>query len=343
MLRLPKANSEAEIDLAELMLEQDPSANTAAALEVVEPLAANGVGAAMRMLPALDAKSFPDLKAVYTKYAKVIEARGDFDAVALALPFQADLGRRDDYLHRATTATDCSFDEVKALADAMGQLGDQAAFQKWVDVAEFLSENDSWRLVQLGDLLRLYGGETMQTAELAFYQRGYDGGNTTAIHRLLDIYGTVGAPQFSAAKAADLYVALVERSQPKDISRALARLAAASQPIQDSAYARLDVPKLYRTAAEAGNPAGMREYGKLLQLSAKSAPELEASTLWISKAAEAGDVPAMLAYADALAFGLGVPASRDEALVWLEKASDAGNSDASAKVRSLTLQPEVSQ
>lgn len=340
---IAEGDATAEIDLAEIMLEQDPTANTAAALAAVEPLAENGIGAAMRMLPALDAKSYPDLKAVYAKYAEVIAARGDFDAVVLALPFQPDAGQRLDYLHRATAATDCTFDQITSLADAMGQLGDHAAFAKWIDVAEFLSENDAWRLVQLGDLLRLYGGESMQTAEVAFYQRGYEGGNTTAIHRLLDVYGRDGAPQFNVAKAADLYVALVQNSQPDDIPRALSRLAVASPTIQESAYARLDVPKLYRTAAEAGNPAGMREYGKLLQVSAKSSAELEASTLWIAKAAEAGDVPAMLTYADALAFGLGIPASRENALVWLQKAADAGNTDASAKVRSLKLQPEVSQ
>lgn len=340
---IAEGDTTAEIDLAEILLKQDPQKNAAAALAAVEPLAATGVGAALRLLPQLDAKRFPDLKSVYAAYADVIETRGDFDAVVLALPFQTDLGRRDDYIHRATTATDCSFDEIKALADAMGQLNDHAAFAKWVDVAEFLSENDSWRLVQLGDLLRLYGGQTMAAAEVGFYQRGYDGGNTTAIHRLLDVYGDDGAPQFDAAKAADLYVALVTNSQPKDIPRALARLAVASRPIQDNAYARLDVPKLYRTAAEAGNPAGMREYGKLMQASAKSAAELESSTQWIAKAAEAGDIPAMLTYADALAFGLGVPASRDDALAWLQKAADAGNTDATAKVRSLMLQPAVSQ
>lgn len=340
---IAEGDTSAEIDLAEILLQQDPQKNAAAALAAVQPLAETGNGAALRLLPQLDPKRFPDLKTVYTTYAQAIEARGDFDAIVLALPFQPDPGRKNDYIHRATTATDCSFDEIKSLADAMGQLNDHAAFAKWVDVAEFLSEDDAWHLVQLGDLLRLYGGETMQTAELAFYQRGYQGGNTTAIHRLLDVYGDAGAPQFDAGKAADLYVALVTHSQPKDIPRALSRLAVAAPAIQDNAYARLDVPALYHTAAEAGNPAGMREYGKLLQLSAKSTAELEVSTQWIAKAAEAGDVPAMLSYADALAFGLGVPASRDQALVWLQKASDAGNTDASAKVRSLMLQPAVSQ
>lgn len=340
---IAEGDTSAETDLAEILLKQDPQKNAATALAAIEPLAEAGVGAALRMLPQLDPARFPDLKAVYTQYADVIDARGDFDAVVLALPFQSDQTRQNDYLRRATTATDCSFDEIKTLADAMGQLNDPAAFAKWIDVAEFLSENDGWHLVQLGDLLRQYGGPAMQTAEVAFYKRGYEGGNTTAIHRLLDVYGDDSGPQFDAETAADLYVALVERSQPKDIPRALSRLAVAPATIQQSAYARLDVPKLYRTAAEAGNPAGMREYGKLLQVNAKSAAELEASTVWIAKAAEAGDIPAMLNYADALAFGLGVPASRDEALVWLQKAAAAGNSDASTKVRSLTLQPEVSQ
>lgn len=340
---IAEGDSSAEIDLAEMLMEQDPVANAAAALAAVEPLAANGVGSALQMLPALDPARFPTLAAVYAEYADVIDARGDFNAIVLALPFQTDAARRTDYLHRATTATDCSFDQVRTIADAMGQLGDQAAFKKWVDVAEFLSENDGWRLVQLGDLMRQYGDEAMEPAQLAFYERGLSDGNTTAIHRLLDVFSRVGAPKFDAARAADLYVALVERSPPQDIPRALARLAVSQKDIQAAAYGRLDVPKLYRVAAESGNPAGMREYGKLLQASAKTATELETATLWISKAAEAGDVPAMLTYADALAFGLGAPASREDALVWLQKAADSGNTDASAKVRSLMLQPEVSQ
>ncbi len=183
----------------------------------------------------------------------------------------------------------------------------------------------------------------MEPAQLAFYERGLADGNTTAIHRLLDVYSRTGAPKFDAIRAADLYVALVEDSAPQDIPRALSRLALSQKDIQAAAYARLDVPALYRTAADAGDPAGMREYGKLLQASAKSPAELEASTLWISKAAEAGDVGAMLVYADALAFGLGVPVSREDALVWLQKAADAGNADASAKVRTLGLQAAVSQ
>ncbi|MDB5665872.1 hypothetical protein [Cypionkella sp.] len=338
-----EGDTTAEVDLAELLMKRDPAANAAATLAAIEPLAENGVGAAMRMLPSLDPARFPDMAAVYAKYAKVIEARGDFTAVVLALPFQTVATRREDYLHRATTATDCSFDEVRTIADALGQLGDHPAFTKWLEIAEFLSENDGWRLVQLGDLLRQYGDEADEPAQLAFYERGLADGNTTAIHRLLDVFSRAGAPKFDADRAADLYVALVERSAPQDIPRALARLSVAQKDIQVNAFARLDVPALYRAAADAGNPAGMREYGKLLQASATSADELAASTQWISKAAAAGDVQAMLVYSDSLAFGLGVPPSREDALAWLQKAADAGNADAAVKVRSLMLQPVASQ
>ena len=340
---IAEGDTSAQIDLAEILFKQDPLKNAAEALAAVEPLAETGDGAALRMLPQLDPKRFPDLNAVYATYADAIEARGDFDAIVLALAFQPDLGRRDDYLRRAATATDCSFDEIKTLADAVGQLGDRAAFAKWIDVAEFLSEEDGWQLVQLGDLLRKYGDDSTETAQLAFYERSVAVGNTTAIHRLLDVFSRAGAPKFDVQRAADLYVALVERSAPQDIPRALARLAVSQKDIQTAAYTRLDIPALYQAAAEAGDPAGMREYGRLLQTSAKSTVEIESATLWISKAAAAGDVPAMLTYADALAFGLGVPPSREEALVWLQKAADAGNDDAATKVRSLTLQPEVSQ
>jgi TPR repeat protein len=334
---------EAGIELAEHLMAQDPVANRAAALTLVEPGAALGIGRALRLLPALDPESFPDLAAVAAEYAGQIDARGDFDALVLALPHLADPEQRADYLRRAETITDCSFNQVITLTDALGQIGDAPGFDKWMTIADYVSEADGWRMVEMGDLLRKYRGDAMLVAQLDLYQRGYEAGNITAIHRLLDIVARTGGPEFDPARAADLFVALVQQSDPDDIPRALSRLSQTEPQIQTAALARLDVPELYRVAAEAGNPAGMREHGKILMATAATAEDLALGADWLEKAADKGDVAAMLTYADALAFGLGVPPSRPDALIWLQKAADLGNEDAQSKLRTMALMPEVTQ
>ena len=338
-----EGDPEAGIDLADLLTAQDAAANRAEALTAVEPAASLAIGRALRMLPALDPDRYPDLASVVTAYADQIDARGDCDALVLALPVLTDPSRRADYLRRAETVTDCSFNEVIELADALGRVGDAAAFDKWMAIADYTSESDGWRLVQMGDLLRRYRGDAMLTAQLDLYERGHQAGNVTAIHRLLDVVARTGASEYDPSRAADLFVALVEHSAPDDIPRALSRLSQAEPQIQTAAYGRLDVPGLYRVAAQSGNPAGMREYGKLLMDSATSAADLASGTDWVAQAAEKGDVPAMLTYADALAFGLGVAPSRPDALNWLQKAADLGNADAISKLRTMALTDEVTQ
>jgi hypothetical protein len=225
----------------------------------------------------------------------------------------------------------------------MGKIKDKAGFARWMDVAEFLTDDDSWRMVQLGDLLRRYGDETTSKAELAFYQRGFEAGNVTAIFRLLNEVSRPDAKAYDPARSADLFVELVKRSDLEDLPRALAQLAATPPAIKDVVYGRIDLPKLYLTAAEAGVPAAMREYGKILTAAATTPEDLDLATGWIAQAANAGDMAAMVYYADALAFGIGVDASREQALVWLDKAAKAGHGEAAAKMHSLSLELQVSQ
>jgi len=333
----------AGIDLAEYLLHLDPTTHAAEARAALQPLLDKGNGKALKMLPLIDPVRFPDDRAVFADYAAIIDTHGDFAALLLALPYLSDNAKVVDYISRATTVTECSFKEATAFAGVMGAMGDRAGFAKWIDIAEFLSEEDSWSLVQLGDLLRKFGGETAVAAQLAFYERGFAAGNVTAISRLLDVVSRPDASGYNPARAADLLVDLVARVEMDDLPAALSRLARNEPVVKDAVYARIDVAGLYRGAAEAGIPVAMREYGKLVRAGATTVADLERSTGWLGRAAEAGDVPAMALFADALAFGIGVEASRDEALLWVAKAASGGHEEAAATLRSLTLATPVSQ
>jgi len=330
------------VNLAELLLRDDPKANGPEATALLEPLAAHGEGAAMMLLPTADPLTYPDLKAVYAAFAGPIAERGDFVALLVALPHLPDAASVADYKQRAISVTECTFDQAMQVTNVLGQIGD-GDYQKWIDIADFLAGQDRWRLVQLADSLRSYGDDSTLPRRIGYYEAAFEVGSVTATHRLIDIYGKVGTRSFDAARATDLYVALIERVDPSEVPRALARLSKADIGIRDAAYARIDLPGLYLAAAETGNPVAMLEYGKLVRAAAATTDEVETATGWMIKSAEAGNIEAMLLAADALAFGIGVPESRDAAIGWLTKAAEAGSAEATAKLQGLTLQTKVSQ
>ena len=333
----------AGIDLAETLMEEDPQAFAVEATNALLPLAAKGNGSAMTLLQETDPDNFPDARAVYDAYAQVIDDRGDFEAILLAIPFLTTLDAVEDYKSRAKTLTDCSFDQVMLMVRTMGDIGDAKTFAQWMDIAEFLSESDSWRMVKMGDTLRQFGDARTVTDQIEFFEVGYKAGSITAIHRLLETFSKPGTATYNPGRSADLFVDLVGRVDVAEVPHILQRIASSPPAISSAVYSKINVEALYLTSANAGSAEAMLELGKLIRIRATSADDLEMATDWIGKSANLGDVDAMVAYADALAFGIGVEASREKALVWLGKAAEAGNADAAAKVRGLTLEVRVSQ
>ena len=333
----------AGIDLAEILMETNPQVFGPEATAVLLPLASQGNGAAMDLLQQTDPDRFPDARSIYDAYAQVIEDRGDFDAIMLAIPFLPRPETVEDYKARARTVTDCSFDQVMRMVRTMGDIGDSRTFAQWMDIAEFLSESDSWRMVKMGDTLRQFGDARTVTEQIEFFEVGYKAGSLTAIHRLLESFSKPGSPNFNPGRSADLFIDLVGRVDVLEVPHVLKRIAGTPPSISSDVYGRINIEALYLTSANAGSAEAMLELGKLIRIRATSADDLALATEWIGKSANLGDVDAMVAYADALAFGIGIDASRENALVWLGKAADAGNADAAAKVRGLTLEVKVSQ
>ncbi|HEY6918766.1 MAG TPA: hypothetical protein VI412_05860, partial [Tabrizicola sp.] len=313
------------------------------ALDILLPLAERGSGDAMAMLPLADPEEFPDLAAVHDRFADVIDARGDFDALLLALPLMRDRTDYADYVTRATAITACTFDEALRLTDAVGRAGDRALFEHWLGITDYLAAGDGAALADLADVFSRYSTDADQPRILAYYEAAREDGSRVAIQRLLNIYSRRAAPQYDPTVAAQLFVDLVNVSAPEELPPVLARLRGATPEIRAIAYRSIDETALFLTAAQSGNPVAMREYALILRKGAATSAEVLESTDWLRKAAEAGDPTAMVDMAEALVFGIGTEPSRDEALAWLEKASDLGSEEAAQRLRSLQLSTEAGQ
>jgi TPR repeat protein len=229
------------------------------------------------------------------------------------------------------------FDEALGLLDAATKMGDDALFAKWLAIADELTEGDGWRLALLGDELRNRGSAADRTRMLAYYDAAIAKGNRTAVQRVLSVVGDDKSQSYDPLRAAELYATLVTTGRPDEWVSALAKLNKEDDAIRTIAFASVHPVDIYRKAALANDPIGMREYGLLLRDAAESAETLQQSGEWLARAAQAGDGRAMVEYAEMLAYGIGGKQSPDEALVWLKRAADLGFEDADRLVRSLRL------
>lgn len=326
--------------LAAALLREPNLANRTAALVLLEPLAASGHGDAMALLQIANPARFPSPKVVYTKYAAAIEARGDFSALLLALPFLTDPAQREIYRARATSIMGCSFPEAIAFAKAWGALGQTEDARRWLNIAAELIGQDEWQMVVLGDTQREeLGAEGLATA-VALYEKSNALGSKTAVQRLLKLYGVRGDPGYDADRAAELYVTLVARSDPTAIPELLVELTRRNPALAVIVDTRLDLDTLYQKAAEAGSPAAMREHARRLREAADDPTKIAAATGWLVQASEAGDAKAMVLLSQAYSLGVGITPSLDLAQKWLQRAADAGEPTALDLVKLLKTQGE---
>lgn len=318
-------DEDAALKLVKALL-TDPSdaASTEAAMLLVT-LARLGNGEAMALLPDADAEAYPNPRAVFEAFAGQIDARGDFMALMLAIPFLTDAATRDAYHKRAIAVMNCTFSEALAYANVMGKADDSEAARRWLSIADHLAADVGWQIVKLGDAFRMLSDGDSDAEALALYEKAYALGNRTSVYRLLRIHGDPKQPAYDQAQVVSLYGDLLARSAANEIPAVLSQIAGKDAPLRLAIEAQLNVDQLYADAAASGNPVGMREHARRLRTSAVSLAEIEISTDWLLKASNNGDVPAMVLLAQSYAMGVGVPRSTEKARSWLVKAADAGD------------------
>lgn len=319
------------------------SQSRAEAAAFLLPAAAAGQGAALQLLLIADPDAFPDVQSVVLRFADVIESRGDFQSLLMAVPFLPDIATRTTYIARARAVMGCTFDEAIAFAQTYGHLGDDAEIERWLRVAAILAGEDAWPMVVLADTQRDLLGEDAMEPALALYRQAYALGNRTAMHRLLAQYADVAAPRYDPEYSVEIYLALIEQTEITQIPDVLKDLSRKSPDIRRSVEEQLDLGALYQRSAEAGNPMAMREHASRLRGTAANLADITISTNWLIRASEGGDAPAMVMLSQAYSMGVGVTPSVTKARAWLQKAADAGDQGAVDMVKLLVLEEDTNQ
>jgi TPR repeat protein len=296
------------------------------AKELVEPLARNGYGQAIKLLLSLDSTQ------KLTDYSDVMQSRGDMLSQLILAERSNNSAERKIYLRRAAGSQRCDYNDAVTFGEYALRL-DPVQASQWLELAVRLSKSNHWLEVKVADLYMSAGTERAKQRALDLYQRGHDAQENSASFRLVKYYSDKSQRDYDPQKASDIFVDLINRSELKDLPERLAMLKNMKQEIRQQVSLRLNISQLYQKAAESNQPVAMREYGKILRDGNASTGATEAFN-WFLRAASLNDSESMFIVSQSYAFGIGVPASEEQARDWMIKSANAGFAEA-LKLRAL--------
>ena len=337
-------DNSAAVDLARLLLDIEGGSEDARieAKDVLLPLAERGNGDAINLLVRVDGGSAPVAELYYQRFADTIDARGDFEALVFAYGFISP-DRRADYMDRIIASMICDFKSAVRVAEAMSGVGDTEAAGRWIDIAGRLTEDTPWKLVKLGDSYRDLVGPEGRDEMLNYYVLARAAGSRTANYRLLAQYADPKKPSYDPEAAGEIFAAVLTENEGEALARGLGRLRGSPEPVQLAVAARVDVRAQYQRAADSGDPAAMREFGRMIRETASQPADITAATTWMARAAEKGDVSAMFELAQAYAYGIGTQADGTEAFRWMEAAASQGHEKAGELLAIMKLTQPLGQ
>jgi len=324
------------LDLSVALVE-DSGRDPAIAAEIVDYLtrAGNrGEGAAIRLLSRLTANHQTESE-VYARFAKVIEERGDFNALTFAIP-HVDEARAEDYIDRAVSLMTCGSKNIGELADAHAIMGQPDMVHHWAMIGLAVDGGHVLAKLSISDRQMDFFDTGAAPSALEVAERARAEGAALASLTLFNLTADPGLPSYNPTDAAALLIDLL--SAPGQESQALSAFRRAGDAVRAAVEARIDMRPILLAAANRGDAAAVRDFGLFLRDTATSTAELQEALRWIEEAAAAGDTAAMTAWGEALAFGLGVAPDRAAALTWLERAERAGDMDAARLARLLRLE-----
>ena len=292
------------------------------ALNYLEKASADGNGRAMRALASLHGRD-----GVYHQFKDVIASNGDSTALMFAAEMAPSVDERTTLLTMASSIMDCSFENAFALAKAYAPT-DAVKAQNWISVAEILSEKRGWRYRLLAEFTAQGNSVDVPEKAISLYEEAVRLGDAKAEMVLLGHYSDPSKKTFSKEKAADVVVSSISSTTPDQLYERVARIKKMNDPIRSLVLSKVDLHSLYKSAAESGDPGGMREYAKYVMSDQRPGEGFEQAHALLIAAASYNDVPAMLILARNHAYGIGGPVSLQEARTWLRKASALGSDDA---------------
>lgn len=305
------------------------------ATSILKPLAERGIGGAVRLLKAIEARAANVVGKSSDSYVSAMKDRGDMSAQLLLADSASDPMERDGYYSKAIGAQRCDYDDTMLLADFALRHHKMEDVARWLKVAEYFIGNDPWRMVRVADVYMSLNRSDSDETALELYKASMAHGETAAYFRLVKYYGNEKNPGYDPGKAGAIFADLLTRTALKDVPDHLGQLARMKPAIQQVVNAQINVRDLYQQSADDGQPVAMRELAKLLQQLPKEKNSASKAAKWLTRAAEAGDTEAMFLLAHSYAFGTGVELSIDRSRHWLAKAAEGGNQGA-AQMLALT-------
>ncbi len=321
-----KSGANSAVSLASALLEIASDNDRAEIVTIMQEAAENGVGDAMQILASVQGTE-DAAQQVFEQYVDVISANGDFDALVFALPYVAE-DMKLSYFTRAVGLARCDYQNAMALAQVARKVGLIEKSNQWVDIATELTRENAWAQVDLGQTKMEFYGAPAETEAAQLFAAAATSGDFLANLELFELKIDVASDVFDPSGAAGMIETASQSDNIKLLSAFLGRYRRAEEPLKTEVQAILDMPNIYRIAAESGDIYSMRNYGMHLRDSAPDAATLALSTEWLGKAAEGGDVTAMAEYGQALAFGWGAEADLPTAIKWLSQAEERGSKNA---------------
>ncbi|SNT13685.1 tetratricopeptide repeat protein, partial [Tropicimonas sediminicola] len=318
---MKRGEADAAIRLAGLLLKESDAVSRAEALRLLHPLAERGSGDALSMMVELSGSGSE--AEVFDRYAAIIDARGDFHALAFALPL-LPAERREEYLDRMVASTSCDFKSALRFGEALSKIGRAQEARRWLDIAAHLAGESPWSFVRMGDSYRDWFGGAASAEMMASYHKALAAGSPVARHRLLERYARPEAAEYDPEAAAAVFAEALTGLEGEALASILGRLRGSTEDVQTAVARRVDMAEPFARAAASGNAPAMREYGLFLRDRAADAGAMTEAMGWVARAAQGGDAVAMFELSRAHAYGIGLPADAGAAGYWLSEAAVAG-------------------
>jgi TPR repeat protein len=335
-----KGLARASTDLAAVLLDFFPNdeARREQAIGYLQEAAAKGSGEAMlRLLPIVQAEGISDDELV-DRYKDAIEKRGDADALILAASNSEDPGQQHDYLYRAASVVDCTFENTIRLAGAFVATEDAQETEHWLQVSEQLAGSDGWRHTAVADRYWAMGGSERSTTAIGLYEEAVALGDETAVGRLVKIYADPDSENYAPTKAVAMFKRMIDEAEVADLGKIREKVLKAPPSIMNVVMEEVDWSARYAAAAASGDPVAMRELALYLRDQGTTAAEARDASSWLRRAADGGDAVAMVELAKAYAMGIGIEPSIQQATLLLKDAAGLGNAEAKQLLTSMAVE-----
>ncbi len=330
----------AAVDLGSVLLDYFPNdaEKQKEAIGYLTEAAQQGQGdAILRLLPMMQAQGITD-SALLEKYHQAIEERGDADALIFAASNTNDEAQRHDYLYRAASVIDCTFENTIKLAGAFVATADDTETEHWLQVSLRLAGEDGWRHTAIADRYMAMGGEERAKTAIELFDQAVAMGDDTAVSRLVKIYADPDSEDYAPTKAVAMFKRMIDDAPVADLGKIREKVLKAPPAIQTAVTEEVDWSARYAAAAASGDAVAMRELALYLRSTGTTVAEARDASSWLKRAAEAGDATAMVELAKAYAMGIGIEPSIQQATVLLKDAAGLGNPEAQRLLASMAVE-----